>query len=61
MGDDVCLKSIKGSSCDDEEAESAPLALPSRFLVSYSKSFSFNSAETSPSMPHTLCEGLGDS
>ena len=52
-GDDACVESIKSSSCDEEESGSAPLSLPSRFLASYSKSFSFDSAEKSPSLSHT--------
>jgi len=52
-GDDACVESIKSSSCDEGESGSAPLSLPSRFLASYSKSFSFDSAEKSPSVSHT--------
>ncbi len=52
MDDGACPESIKGSSCDEEEAESAPLTLPSRFLASYSNSYSFESAENSPSIAH---------
>mmetsp|Transcript_15943 Transcript_15943/g.34508 ORF Transcript_15943/g.34508 Transcript_15943/m.34508 type:complete len:566 (-) Transcript_15943:22-1719(-) len=51
-GDDPCIGSIMdNSSKEDEESESAPLTLPSRFLASYSKSFSFDSMEKSPSQP----------
>ena len=52
-GDDACVESIKSSSCDEGESGSAPLSLPSRFLASYSKSFSFDSAERPPSVSYT--------
>ncbi|KAL3764465.1 hypothetical protein ACHAW5_000129 [Stephanodiscus triporus] len=53
IDDDACLENAKGNSCDEGEMESAPLTLPSQFLASYSKSFSFDSAEKSPSISHT--------
>jgi hypothetical protein len=53
MDDDACIENAKGNSCDEGEMESAPLTLPSQFLASYSKSFSFDSAEKSPSIPYT--------
>jgi hypothetical protein len=52
MDDDACLESAKGSSREEDETESAPLTLPSRFLASYSNSFSFESVENSPSIAH---------
>jgi len=50
-GYEFCAGSVNDSALDDEESESAPLSLPSRFLASCSKSFSFDAAEI-PSPQH---------
>eukprot|EP00578_Thalassiosira_sp_NH16_P031545 CAMPEP_0181080118 /NCGR_PEP_ID=MMETSP1071-20121207/2396_1 /TAXON_ID=35127 /ORGANISM="Thalassiosira sp., Strain NH16" /LENGTH=601 /DNA_ID=CAMNT_0023161573 /DNA_START=178 /DNA_END=1983 /DNA_ORIENTATION=- len=54
-GRDPCNQGIHNNGSkeeeEEEESESAPLTLPSRFLASCSKSFSFDSVEKSSSHP----------
>lgn len=57
---DDCDENGSQESSEEEEEESAPLSLPSKFLASSSKSFSFDSQLHSASPPKSILHAVAD-